>query len=500
MATANSPLEDALRDWTKVLGCEFVNTQRKDLVAVERATFESQHQIAAVLRPHDREDISECLKVAHQYRVPVYPISGGKNYGYGSKVPASGNNVVLDLGRLNRITDYNEELGYVALEPGVTFQQIADYLQNRNSPLMFSVTGGPPDGSPVGNTLDRGFGVGPHGERSANIAAVEAILADGSTLISGYGKYTNARAKHVDRFGVGPSLDAIFMQSNFAVVTRMTFWLLPKPVDLRLMTVSVSDQQLAGWLKVVRGLLLSGAVRPYCVGMLNEFRRAQMVNSVPATSSGHDNGGPWHVSLGLYSASPTIGSAHAEHIDSQVRSIGLQPNWHTQGDSAFVGTPSWQGIDTWYSQTGVGERPNPQPETDGCGLLWLGSVFPLQAEIVLRGLRVMHSTVSGFGFEPHVSVIFHTARSVILNLGIGYNRRESGSDKLANDCYDAVLSKLVAMGCYPYRLPVNKMNSLPPSDDAHDSVAQRIKDCLDPHGVIAPGRYDFSVRDGEPEV
>lgn len=492
MATADTPLLNALGDWTKVLGREFVETDPDRLQVVERATFASQHHVAAILRPYDRDDVTACVQVAHQNRVPIYPVSGGRNYGYGSKAPTCDNCVLLDLGRLNRITDYNEELGFVALEAGVTFQQIADELRNRNSPLMFSVTGGPPDGSPVGNTLDRGFGVGPHGDRLANVAAIEAVLADGSVLTSGFGKYSNARAAHVDRFGVGPNLDMLFTQSNFAVVTKMTFWLLPKPADLRLATVSVADRLLANWFKEVRGLLLSGGLQPFCVGMLNEFRRAKMVNAPPATINAHDHGGPWHVSLGLYSASRAIGEANAALVDERVRSIGLEPQWHKQGDPAFIGTPSWQGIHTWYFQTGLGGRLNPRPETDGCGLLWLGSVFPLHPEIVLRGLRVIHKTVSGYGFEPHVSVIFHTARSVILNLGIGYDRREAGSDDRANDCYDAVLDKLLAMGCYPYRLPITKMGSLPASDDDHDRVVKRIKDCLDPHGVIAPGRYDGS--------
>ena len=38
-----------------------------------------------------------------------------------------------------------------------------------------------------------------------------------------------APAAPVYRWGLGPSLDGLFTQSNLGVVTRMTFWLMPAP-------------------------------------------------------------------------------------------------------------------------------------------------------------------------------------------------------------------------------------------------------------------------------
>ena len=68
---------------------------------------------------------------------PVYPISSGKNWGYGSRARCA-TRVLLDLGRMNRILDFNEELAYVTIEPGVTQRQLYDFLSARSRLWMDS--------------------------------------------------------------------------------------------------------------------------------------------------------------------------------------------------------------------------------------------------------------------------------------------------------------------------------------------------------------------------
>ena len=65
--------------------------------------------------------------------MPIYPISTGKNWGYGSRVPLH-DGVLVDLGRMNRIVDFDEELAYVTIEPGVTQRQLHAFLQERGAP------------------------------------------------------------------------------------------------------------------------------------------------------------------------------------------------------------------------------------------------------------------------------------------------------------------------------------------------------------------------------
>jgi 4-cresol dehydrogenase (hydroxylating) flavoprotein subunit len=56
---------------------------------------------------------------------------------------------------MNKILEVNEKFAYALVEPGVTFKDLYDYIQERKLPLWIDV----PDlggGSVLGNTIERG--------------------------------------------------------------------------------------------------------------------------------------------------------------------------------------------------------------------------------------------------------------------------------------------------------------------------------------------------------
>ena len=130
-------LDSALREWTDLLGREQVATERPALDAAERGTFETGHSIPAILRPYSRQDVQACLRIANRWRVPVYPVSSGRNWGYGSRMPSASGCVLMDLRRMDRIVDFSEELGYVTVGPYA-------FLQDRGSKLWMDATGASP--------------------------------------------------------------------------------------------------------------------------------------------------------------------------------------------------------------------------------------------------------------------------------------------------------------------------------------------------------------------
>jgi 4-cresol dehydrogenase (hydroxylating) len=147
-------LTDALRAWGCAIGDAHVRGDGAALSAASTATFATHQRVQAILRPADVREVSECVRIANRFRVPLYPISSGRNWGYGSKVPAR-DGVLLDLGRLNRILELNDDLAYVTLEPGVTQRQLHEFLRSRGSTLWMDATGASPECSVIGNTLER---------------------------------------------------------------------------------------------------------------------------------------------------------------------------------------------------------------------------------------------------------------------------------------------------------------------------------------------------------
>jgi 4-cresol dehydrogenase (hydroxylating) len=255
-------LDSALGQWAEVVGADFVITGAAPLRAAETGTFASGHRIPAIVRPANRAEVQECMRIATRWQVPVYPISGGKNWGYGSRMPASDGCTLLDLGRMNRILDFSEELAYVTVEPGVTQAQLFAFLKERRSSLWMDSTGASPHCSLIGNTTDRGFGHTPYGDHFAHTCGLEVVLPQGSVIETGFARFPSAQAAPLYRWGVGPALDGLFSQSNFGIVTRMTVWLMPAPEYFQAYYFRCETEDgLVALIDALRPLRLNGTIR-----------------------------------------------------------------------------------------------------------------------------------------------------------------------------------------------------------------------------------------------
>ena len=59
--------------------------------------------------------------IANEHRVPLWTTSQGRNNGYGGSSPRVHGSVVVNLRRMNRVLEIDEELGYAVVEPGVSW-------------------------------------------------------------------------------------------------------------------------------------------------------------------------------------------------------------------------------------------------------------------------------------------------------------------------------------------------------------------------------------------
>lgn len=80
--------------------------------------------MASVYRPTTIEGIRDVFDTARQHGRKVGLRGGGRSYGDAS---LSGENVCLDLTRMNRILEWNPQTGIVTVEPGVTLRQLWQY-------------------------------------------------------------------------------------------------------------------------------------------------------------------------------------------------------------------------------------------------------------------------------------------------------------------------------------------------------------------------------------
>src|SRR5690606_22141299 len=119
-------------------------------------TAEERHASAAVA-PADVAQVQAIVRIAGRHKVPLYPISTGKNFGYGGPSPNVTGSVVLDLKRLNQVLEVDDKRHFALVEPGVSYFDLYRHIEERGLKVMIDCPD-PGWGSPIGNALERGIG------------------------------------------------------------------------------------------------------------------------------------------------------------------------------------------------------------------------------------------------------------------------------------------------------------------------------------------------------
>lgn len=518
----------------QALGDEHVATGEDTLRRYQETTFATARRVPAVIRPGSTAEVQECLRIANRYGTPVYPISTGKNVGYGGRVPTSEAALVMELGRMDRIVEYNEALGYVVLQPGVTQQQLYDFLVAQGGRYWMDATGASARHSIIGNIAERGFGHTPYGDHFANACGMEVVLPTGDLVHTGFGRFPNAKARYTYRWGVGPYIDGLFTQSNLGVITELTVWLMPVPEYTQSFYFSVDrHEQLAEVIELLRPLRLDGTLRS-AMHIGNDYKVLSSIQLYPWKETGGETPlrrevlerfakswdfGAWNASGALYGTRQEVASARKRlktvlkgrvkklrFLDDRLLALAVtlqKPyQWITGMNLPEMlkiikpvygmtkGVPTEDMIPSTYWRKRDPAPADPDPERDGCGLMWLAPIAPTNGAQALEVADITSEVISRHGFEPAISITMITERATDSVISIGYDRGTPGEDERAMACHDELLARLTDAGYYPYRLGVQSQGKLPEAEPGYRLFLSRVKQALDPNGILAPGRYD----------
>ncbi len=524
-------LSRALDEWRLVLGRERVLIDEAELSARSRATHPTRGRLLASLRPNQREQVAALLSIASRHRVPVYPSSCGKSWGLGSRTPPR-DAVLIDLGDLTRISNFNERQGSIEVEPGVTFAQLYDFLRAANSRFFLNVTGSTPHASVLANALERGDGAGPYGERFAHVCNLEVSLATGEVLRTGFGNFQGENISGVAsayRWGVGPSLDGLFSQSNMGVVTRLCLWLRPLPRSLHVLHFGIKNPARLG--KLCDGLAelrLDGTLDS-SIGIWNDYRVVSACARFPTHTADPGQalsrealermpewpGERWSATTAIYAASPQVGHARRLHVERTLAPlvdgmsvteasgdalVGRELVHPTEPAFKFLqGIPHEHSLLSAYWRKPIALPPPPTRggaaldlEADGCGLMWVCAALPFTGEHLVKAVRLAEQLLPEHGFEPLIVALGQSERALYFVPLMVYDRDTPGADERAQRCHDALYAGYAELGYLPYRVGSQSMAQLPTALDDRVATLQRLKRALDPAGILAPGRYDWS--------
>lgn len=209
--------------WTEVskkLGQNIIHNSKSEIV---KDISGCQKNILGVLIPNTETDLCEVVNIIKKFKIPFHIVSTGRNWGMGAGLPISDNCLLIRLHLLNQIISFNEELGVIKIQPGVTQKQISDFLSQKKSKFYLDVTGSHELTSVIGNCLERG--VAYNSQRTKQVIQLKVLLMNGQLITTGFNANNSSDKKlnNIYSFGVGPDLKGLFFQSNFGIVTEMTF-------------------------------------------------------------------------------------------------------------------------------------------------------------------------------------------------------------------------------------------------------------------------------------
>jgi FAD/FMN-containing dehydrogenase len=508
-------------------------------------TSGAQRRVPGIVFPCSEEDVIAVVRAAAKRRVALYPISTGNNWGYGSANPVRDDCVVVCLARMDRILHFDADTGVVQLEPGVTQGKLAAFLAAGGHPYMVPTTGAGPQGSILGNALERGYGITPACDHFGALMGVQAVLPDASVYRSPLASLGAPALDAVFKWGIGPYVDGLFAQGAFGVVTRGTIALSRRPERVEAFVFRLEqDSLLEGAVERVRDTLtaLPGAVAG--INLMNARRVLAMSAPFPRDHLGADGLIPRQVldrmcrqyqvpswtGFGTLYGTSRIVSAARRDIRSRLRPVAsrllflspgftrgvrravsavpplerrLGPLLHTLQSSLDLigGTPNQTALPLAYwkrtlpfDRCTAGSEPQPEaralnPARDGCGLLWYAPLVEMKAARVRSYVDLVTRLVPKFGMEPLITLTSLSERCFGSTVPVLFERDSVSQLELARQCHVALMEAGRREGFLPYRIGVQSMDWLLQQAPAHWALVARLKSAIDPSDIVSPGRY-----------
>lgn len=471
----------------RIFGATRFSDESETRESLARTTLPVSTKPLGVVWPEKASEVCELMPLLSERNIPWHAISRGKNWGYGDACAPADGHLIIDLRRMNRIVEINEDLGFAVIEPGVSQGQLAEELEQRGSRLMLDVTGAGPDASIVGNALQRGFGHTPYGDHFANSCNYEAILTDGKLVRTGFGDVTGTDVGHVYPYGNGPCYQGAFAQSNAGIVTRMTIWLMPRAQSVYGFGFKTNDRaSLSRVVDCIRNLRLDGTINSV-VHIANDVR-VLSTQPVMKERSGTNNLltsaerrtmckragiASWNGLGGLYGSSRAVAAKRKDIRQSlgkicrvrffSHRHVRLLSNISKRLPSRFEATRNLSSAITDVFSL-INGHPSPNHlegafyrnrpasgEVIDAGLAWIAPVLPFQGKDVLRLAEVIESSANRLGFDLPMTISPVFPRSAICVSNLSFDKNRIDEAEKAKNAYRALREIVDELGYPVYR-------------------------------------------------
>ena len=496
-------LDKAMQRFSTVVGAEWASVEKTDRRAYVDAyspDAEGDAMASGFVAPANVEEVQAIVRIANELKTPLWPVSTGRNLAYGGAAPRTNDCVVLDLKRMNRVLEVNDELAYAVVEPGVSFFDLHRYLKDNGHRMWISVPG-PGWGSVIGNALERGVGYGRDSDHLATTIGMEVVLPNGDLLRTGNGAMTGNPSWHIMQYGFGPMVDGLFSQSGYGIVTRMGRFLTPEPDGFMATEVSLEHEEDIGDLMTrLRPFKLNRMIdTPMVMGNLlipAAYRKARsewysgpgaIPKDILKKIQKELGLGWWNGFFGLYGPEEQVQSrwkAITEAI-KDVRGVKYESRFYNKGekihhfrDESLSGTPHLHEFNclNW--------------EDSGAHIDFT-PVVPLTKEHIDNVYKIVYGTLNDWGLD-YRGGMYCEDRFFRLVTTLIFDSKDEEQKKRVRGAFSALIKTCAEQGYAEYRTHLNYMDEVAATYEFNNKAMLRfqeqLKNAIDPQGIIAPGK------------
>ncbi len=490
-----------------------------------------ENTILAEVFPADTSQVQKVVLAARQFKIPLYPVSTGKNIGLGSKAPYNPAAVTVNLSRMNRILEVNDEFGYAVVEPGVTQQQLADYLDSHNSKFFLDATGAPAGTSVIGNILDKGIAY--NSARFEYAIDFQVVLGTGEIIETGYLHFKTSKLKHIYRYASGPDLTGLFIQSNYGIVTRAAIRLMYRQPYHAAFLLSLSDESVLGevaeTIKELKLLNLTRSVvhignrhRSFISLAPMVYRYMKSIGKPISRQEAEDFledflPGAWSL-IGSVSGPKNFVKAALSVIKSKLKHYGKfsvidqekvktaialskylgmkKLNIYLNSISPLVGLtfgkPTDEAIHSIYWPRATEYEDWLNIDRSGkFGFIYVVPVVPLSAGHIREATGIIKDIEKKYGFK--IAVTLNTINDFALEgvVSFDFDLTNAQETEKAHQAGAEMIERFVKQGYTPYRIDIANMDKLLDPDSVYWQKIAEMKKVFDPDNVIAPSRFNL---------
>ncbi|HNQ84671.1 MAG TPA: FAD-binding oxidoreductase [Deltaproteobacteria bacterium] len=450
-----------------IVGEAYVSDAAEELFIYSRDQgVQDPHEPDWVVMPGGTAEVASVVELARAEKIPVVPMGGGLVLS-GLSVPLRGG-IVLDMKRMNRILEVNDQSHYAVVEAGTSQGMLDAYLRKHHPGLKHSLPDAPPAATIAGNIAIHGSGhlsQSEGGFHSEMVTGLEAVLGTGEVVKLGSCSTVPAWFSRAPL----PDLVGLFLGWNgtTGIITKVGIKLFPRPRFHDVLVYMTEDIDLA----------------PVVINRVIGTSMAEDINYAMAPKPDYLRG--FQMTVINYTANT---EQELTFKRNALRSV-MKDLYETRRSGFMPVPPNMKSGFLEAPQKALSKFADVRK---GGGFEYVGAIIPV--EKIPDACRAGMDITARHGITYSLGArIIGRGHAAMFFFAYPFNRVDRDEVERVKHALDDTNGTALALGGIPWKTEVQGQRLIMDRmDPATKELMKRVRGVLDPAGIMNPGNWEVA--------